>query len=121
MSDNPITRLEGYRFGEEGGADPADAARKASPWSIRNSLRRFGMMTTEELKEAYQDPRRTQHELIAIKKILTALKGDVRAMDKIEESVDGKLVETKVEVRTDSYAALVREAAEMAKARKNGQ
>ncbi len=118
MSDKkPSQYLEGKRFGDEGGADPAEAARKASPWSVRNSIRRFGMMDDETLKEAAKDPRRNQLELIAIKKIMVARAGDVRAMDKIEESIDGKLVETKIEVRTDSYADLLQQAEE---ARRNG-
>ena len=48
---------------------------------------------------------------------MVARAGDVRAMDKIEESIDGKLVETKIEVRTDSYADLLQQAEE---ARRNG-
>ena len=53
----------------------------------------------------------------AIKKLMVARKGNVKAMDKIEDSIDGKLVEKKVEIRTDSYAALMKEAAELAKAK----
>lgn len=108
---------EATHFGKETNEDPAEAARKASPWSVRNSIRRFGMMDNETLKEAAEDPRRTQLEHIAIKKIMVARSGDVRAMDKIEESIDGKLVETKIEVRTDSYADLLQQAEE---ARRNG-
>lgn len=114
---NPITRLQGHRFGEEGGADPAEAARKAAPWSIRNSIRRYGLMSMEELQDAYKDKRTKANELVAIRKFMSALKGDVRAMQQLEESLDGKLVETKVEVRADSYADLLQQAEE---ARRNG-
>lgn len=108
------------QFGQEDGADPAEAARKASPWSIRMSIRRFGLMDQETLEEAARDPNRSQFELIAIKKILVARKGNTTAMQQLEESVDGKLVEKKVEVKTDSYAALVAAAEAMDKADKDG-
>ncbi len=114
---NPIQYLEGKRFGEPGGADPAEAARKGTPWSIRNSIRRFGLMSLEELQKAYKDPRTKTNELVAIRKFMKAMQGDVKAMQQLEESVDGKLVETKIEVKTDSYADLLQQADE---ARRNG-
>jgi hypothetical protein len=105
------------RFGAEKGPDPVEAAQKAQPWSIRNSIRRFGLMNLDELKEAYKDPRTKSNELVAIRKFMKAMAGDVKAMQQLEESVDGKLVETKVEVRADSYADLLQQAEE---ARRNG-
>lgn len=118
MSNQEIIAAgEATRFGQADGADPSEAAKKAAPWSVRNSIRRFGLMDNETLQEAMQDPRRTQLELIAIQKLLVARKGNIMAAQQIEDSVDGKLVEKKVEVKTDSYAAMVKEAAELAKAR----
>ena len=118
MANKDIVEIgKATQFGQEGGADPAEAAKQAAPWSVRNSIRRFGMMDNEMLHEAMNDPRRTQLELIAISKLLAARKGNIMASQQIEDSVDGKLVEKKVEIKTDSYAAMVKEAAELAKAR----
>jgi hypothetical protein len=105
------------RFGAENGPDPVESAHKAQPWSIRNSIRRYGLMSMEELQEAYKDKRTKANELVAIRKFIKAMAGDVKAMQQLEESVDGKLVETKVEVRADSYADLLQQAEE---ARRNG-
>lgn len=74
-------------------------------------------MSQEQLKEFAQDPNLTTAELLAVKKFMIATGADkkypnVKAMKELEESVDGKLVETKVEVTTDSYADLVRQAAD---------
>lgn len=124
MSDNPISRLEGYRFGEPGGADPAEATLEGNPkWSIRQAIRRIGTLTRAELQELAKDENLTMAQLVAVKKYLAATgsRPNIKAMDKLEDSVDGKLVERKVEVRTDSYAALVAAAAEMDKAEKNGR
>lgn len=120
MSDNPISRLEGHRFGEAGGADPAAATLEGNPkWSIRNAIRHIGTMTRAELQALAQDENLTMAQLVAVKKYLAATgnKPNIKAMDKLEDSVDGKLVEKKVEVRTDSYAALMKEAEELAKAK----
>lgn len=120
MSDNPISRLEGHRFGEAGGADPATATLEGNPkWSIRHAIRHIGTLTRAELQTLAQDPDLTMAQLVAVKKYLSATSNrpNIKAMDKLEDSVDGKLVEKKVEVRTDSYAALMKEAEELAKAK----
>jgi len=113
-SDNPGQYLKGYRFGEPGGADPAEAAAKSPRNSIRSAVRRIGAMDDETLAHYCKEGKLSQSQKLALKKFSLAIKdGDIRAMQQLEESIDGKLVETKVEVVADSYAALVLEAAQL--------
>ena len=75
-----IKYLEGKRFGEAGGANPSEAARKSAPWSIRSSIRYAAGLTQEELKEHMKNPKLTLAQLTALKKFQLAMqKGDVRA------------------------------------------
>jgi hypothetical protein len=113
---------EATRFGAERGPDPAEAVNKRNeefghPNSIRGSIRRIACLRRSELADMVKDENLSMAQVVAVSKYQKAMKGDVKAMKELEDSVDGKLVETKIEVKTDSYADLLQQAEE---ARRNG-
>lgn len=90
---------EGHRFGDKGGADPVAAGSKGGKTSIRKSVRRIAGMTVEHAmsltdKEILQ--KLSMAEAVALHKFKRALSGDVRAMQQLEDSVDGKVVEQRI-------------------------
>jgi len=89
------------QFGQEGGADPKEAREKSSPWSIRMATKRIARMTVTEAKAmADRKNELTMAQAVAAMKFQRALNGDVRAMQQLEDSIDGKLVEKRVEAKT---------------------
>lgn len=105
------------RFGSERGADPTEAVNTRNedhghPNSIRSSIRRIACLTQAELKELANDPRLTMAQTVAVRKFMAACGKfpNIKAMKELEDSVDGKLVEKKIEVTTDSYADLLKQA-----------
>ena len=101
-SPDSTQHLIGYRFGEKGGADPKEAQKKKT--SIRAATRRFAAMDVGDAVSLSKDKdefnKLSLAQAVALSKFKKALSGDVRAMQQLEDSVDGKLVERKVEATT---------------------
>lgn len=106
-------QLQNTAFGSPGGPDPR-AAQKASvakaqeTRSVRAAIRRFAGYTIEELQSMSRKRNIPAAHMLAIAKFQKAISGDVKAMQQIEESIDGKLVEKKVEAKV-TLAELVLE------------
>ena len=83
------------RFGQPNGPDPVEAQKTSSkPWSIRNSIRRMSAMAFDDFKDMVSRPESlTVAQTIAAVKIQKAIKGEIRAMQQLEESVDGKVTD----------------------------
>ena len=113
---------EKTRFGAENGPDPAEAAKKAKPWSVRNSVRRLaaakivtknGPSIQEQIESVFGEPGvMTVAQLVAVKKVGMALKGNLAAIESITDDVDGKLVQKEVKA-TVSLADLVNKSYEI--------
>lgn len=117
------------RFGADGGADPVEAA--STSHSVRKSIRRMvaakidsdvmdgkKKITGEIIaREIFGNSKKELSfgEALAARKIQLALAGNARMMKEIEDSVDGKLVEKKVETTASSLAELINAAEQMEK------
>jgi len=99
------------RFGAKNGPDPSAAAKKAratggSRASVREALRRIGTLefeigkppTPEQISACFEmDGRKiTFNQAIALQKYKQAMAGDVKAMQQIEDSIDGKLANNQI-------------------------
>lgn len=120
---NPDIVKHSKPFGPD---NPPAKCGNRKPWSIRNAVRKIlaSPLCVDKLKTAQGraelfDPVNiakelfgnstrtlTPAELIAVKKIQVALAGDVKAMQQLEDSADGKLVEKRISAST-SLASLV--------------
>ncbi len=88
------------RFGQPGGPDPQEArAKQVNPSSVRAQVRRIAALTRTEFKQAYDSNAATMAMIVAASKYQKAVKGDVKAMQQIEDSVDGKLADRKIEAQ----------------------
>jgi hypothetical protein len=93
---------EATQFGAEGGANPSEAAAKSNGGSIRGAVRRIAHMHPDDAKKLADpnSPQATMALIVAATKYQRALKGDVRAMQQLEDSIDGKLVEKQIQAET---------------------
>ncbi len=114
MTDNPkifdITTVgHQTRFGA--GQDASAAGKRAremtgSNASVRAALRRIGTLecdiertpTAQEILDCFGSNGRkiTMNQRIALRKYMLAVAGDVKAMQQIEDSIDGKLANTTI-------------------------
>ena len=102
MSGNPniIEIGKNTRFGAHGGVNPRKARwTGAEPWSIRNAIRRMAAMHIKDFENMTQSKELTMAQAVAAAKWKKALAGDIRAMQQLEDSVDGKLTEKKAEAQ----------------------
>ena len=102
-------------FGGENGADPKEARAKGDPdrHSIRRQITRItgleigDFLDLKSQKEIFtqaakklgysSEKNMTYAQVIAVRKLSLAIAGNVKAMKEIEDSVDGKLVEKRME------------------------
>lgn len=108
---NIVEYAKGHRFGDPGGADPAAAARKAKPWSMRRTVRRIcetameqlapgEKLTVERIGEMVFGHRPlTFGEMSALRRVLESIRGNPKFSQYVTEDIDGKLVERKVEAQ----------------------
>lgn len=128
MSDEPkprndVTKVShSTRFGAESGLSPSEAGRistekHGSPASVRQALRRLASLEVEFGKSPQPEQiskifgcetgKATMAQMLAFRKFTRAIKdGDVKAMQQIEDSLDGKLPTTNVNAET-SLADLI--------------
>lgn len=105
-NSNLAEHSKATQFGQPNGVDPKLARAIAKPGSVRNALRRIGAqrtgseqdMTPEKIAAMLYPGAKlaglTMAERVAVKKFQVAvLEGNTSAMDKIEESIDGKLIQ----------------------------
>jgi hypothetical protein len=102
------------QFGKEHGPDPSTAARRknqeAHTSSVRLALRRLAgaefdvaqSLTLEELVKKFgrEGTVISGAQMLAARKFLLALKGNVSLMQQVTDDIDGKLVQASVEART---------------------
>lgn len=121
----PITTVgHSTRFGAENGPNPSEAAKKrneqSNPTSVRQALRRLAGMeieigippTPQDIAAAFGNKGKkiTMAQMVAYKKFTMAIiTGDVKAMQQIEDSIDGKLVNTNINAEA-SVADLIAQA-----------
>lgn len=89
------------RFGAPGGPDPSEAGKRGGG-SVRAAIRRIAFMHPEDARDMIKraDKDMTMAIAIAAAKFQKALKGDTKAMQQLEDSIDGKLVEKQVKAET---------------------
>lgn len=113
------------RFGAKDGPDPSEAGKKSqekigNPMSVREALRRIATFEIEVGKPPKPQDiaamfsrggnRMTMAQMMAYRKFTKAIiEGDVKAMQQIEESLDGKVPNVNLNTET-SLAELIAEA-----------
>lgn len=95
MTGNPniVNIGKNTRFGAPNGLSPKAARQMGNaPWSVRNAIRRIAAMDFDDFDCFLKEPDKiTLAYAIAIQKFQKALKGDVNAMQQLEDAIDGKL------------------------------
>lgn len=106
---NPDINKYSVPFGPDN--DPHKAQKKSAPWSIRNAVRRIcaremikmqadEKMTIERLAELVFDGRQpSMGEMVALRRVFEALRGNPKFSQFVTEDVDGKLVQKTVEAK----------------------
>ena len=108
--------------GGEGGKETqfgGPRGNKRGNGSIRGNIRRLAHMHPEDAQDLIGKAE-TMAELIAARKYQVALSGDVKAMQQLEDSVDGRLVEKKVEAEV-TLADLVNKSFEVENEERDGE
>jgi hypothetical protein len=100
-SGNPNITAYGAatRFGQPDGADPSVARSQASnPWPMKRAVRRIGCspavaspVTLQKVMRIFPKGHATLTDYVAGALFVAALNGNLTAMNRIEEIVDGKL------------------------------
>lgn len=106
---NIVEAGKATQFGAENGPDPVEAGKKGghTGGSIRASIRRLAAqdidltrnLTHTDIVKMFgrNQGKVSMAQALAAAKFQKALKGDVKAMAQLEDSVDGKLVEKRIE------------------------
>ena len=127
MSDKPrgnpnIAKLgEKYRFGSEGGNDPAEAGSlpKQSQYCVRAAIRvaagkriidpanpKMDIKSFPELFGYKKGDPLSPAQVIAVRKIASAMNGSLQAMQQVEDSIAGKATQSVVQT-TMTYEQLL--------------
>lgn len=105
MVGNPdiVKYGERTRFGQPNGPDPSIIAKNKNPSSIRAAIRRIAAMEVDQFQQVLKKREMTLAQAIAIRKFQKALVGDLKAMQQLEDAIDGKLTKK----ATEACATLV--------------
>ena len=94
--DGKTHNVARYGFGQPGGADPAEAARRGKPWSVRNAVRKLAAeeVNAEDPNSSKPKGIMTRAQIIAMRQLEKAMAGDSQAAMYVTDNVDGKLAQT---------------------------